>query len=122
MTKKERMYQQIEKHGNNLIKHFDLPVETNPIKLCKKLHSLENRAHNFTTTCCNRPIPEHEQNRVAESITKRLVKILGARAEDEIFINYDARGYALKLHDDLTPEYMYKDWGGYGIVAPDFNE
>lgn len=41
---------------------------------------------------------------------------------EQFFINTDPRGYALKL--DLTPEEqrkcnIYRDWGGYGILAPE---
>jgi len=42
-----------------------------------------------------------------------------------VFHNYDARGYALKIEFEDTDKRryeIYRDWGGYGIIAPDFNE
>ena len=41
-----------------------------------------------------------------------------------LFINGDARGYALKIEDkvmisDYKETGLYKDWGGYGILAPE---
>ena len=38
-------------------------------------------------------------------------------------INGDPRGYAFKFTQEFTNENienMYRDFGGYGIVAPDF--
>jgi hypothetical protein len=41
-----------------------------------------------------------------------------------IFLNGDARGYALKIQDDYVRDNnldIHKDWGGYGILAPEFD-
>lgn len=38
--------------------------------------------------------------------------------------NGDARGYALKIEDNYMREnniVLFQDWGGYGIIAPDFS-
>jgi len=42
-----------------------------------------------------------------------------------VFINRDPRGYALKINDDwmrATDCRLHRDWGGYGIIAPDLTE
>ena len=40
-----------------------------------------------------------------------------------MFFNFDARGYALKFFEDFSKDKpIHKDWGGYGIIAPDFRE
>lgn len=42
----------------------------------------------------------------------------------KVFLNGDARGYALKIHDSYVKEHNLKihtDWGGYGIIAPDLS-
>ena len=40
-----------------------------------------------------------------------------------MFLNTDARGYALKFFEDFSKnKSIHKDWGGYGLVAPDFRE
>ena len=39
-----------------------------------------------------------------------------------IFLNGDPRGYALKIPDDYVRDNdlnIHRDWGGYGIIAPD---
>ena len=43
----------------------------------------------------------------------------------KIFLNYDPRGYALKIPDEIVKEKnltIHQDWGEFGIIAPDFNE
>ena len=40
-----------------------------------------------------------------------------------VFINRDPRGYALKIREIWMRNYsgnLHRDWGGYGILAPDF--
>ena len=42
-----------------------------------------------------------------------------------LFLNGDARGYALKIDDEYLKNNnfnIHRDWGGYGIIAPDFRE
>ena len=47
---------------------------------------------------------------------------------EKIFFNGDPRGYALKLSTQYTRYIrscninIHQDWGGYGIIAPDFRE
>lgn len=41
-----------------------------------------------------------------------------------VFLNQDPRGYALKIKDNYVRLHglnIYKDWGGYGIIAPEIN-
>ena len=44
-SSKEKMYQQIEKHGEDLKVIFKLSTDVDSIKLCKQLFRLENKAH-----------------------------------------------------------------------------
>ena len=47
--------------------------------------------------------------------------MLGAKA-DIVHINFDPRGYALKIKGEyLIDVKLYRDWGGYGSVAPEFS-
>lgn len=42
-----------------------------------------------------------------------------------VFLNRDPRGYSLKIPDEYVSEHeldIHRDWGGYGILAPDFEE
>ena len=39
-----------------------------------------------------------------------------------VFINFDARGYALKIKENYSKDLnIYKDMGGFGIISPEFN-
>jgi hypothetical protein len=136
---KVKMYQDIEKHGKDLIILFGLPVDTDAVTLCKSLLRVENTAHAATTNLCNtnnihgsepyrhaytgqyitpKETTEEEQDAFFERIMARVEKILGKN--NIVFINHDPRGYALKIKPDFTPAGFYKDWGGNGIIAPDF--
>lgn len=137
MNKKERMYAQIEQHGANLNAIFNTQYDN--ITLCKKLHRLEVKAHNATTALCNtntlnwmqHPQPwtlkqtsEEEQDKFFDKIRASLVKILGKEAEKALIINFDPRGYALKIGPAYINERglkIYQDWGGNGILAPEFD-
>jgi hypothetical protein len=140
MNKKERMYQQIEKHGNDLNNIFGLNED--PIKLAKKLHALEVKAHHAATCLLNtntlnllelnrftgydvKQATEEEQGKFFGKILDKVDKLLNFRAQNiPVFINYDARGYTLKIKSEYVAnltERIEKDWGGYGILAPDFD-
>ena len=139
----------IREHGLGLIRFFGLdPNLVDPINLCKKLRRLENKAHRITTQLCN-GFPEHLlhlDNEVLEDYSKHLeVKLCRIEGKvrdylwanqpklkknfkkiNAIFINGDPRGYALKLDtetikyfEELGEDFPHKDWGGYGIIAPD---
>ena len=113
------MTQRIKKHGDNLKSIFNLDIDS--IKLCKQLFRLENKAHKLATDYCN---GDFEGNIVKESekILSKVAKILNTNTFN-MFFNGDARGYALKFFEDFSKDKpIHKDWGGYGIIAPDFRE
>jgi hypothetical protein len=125
MTRKEKMYQQITQHGKNLIGVFGLS-DTDPVKLCKQLYRLEAKAHQLATDYCNgeNGVDSENWEVLTDKILGKVDKILGFRVLNiPVFVNGDARGYALKIKDDYIRENdltIYTDWGGYGILAPDF--
>ena len=122
-TKKERMYQQIEKHGRDLIKAFALPESIEPIALCKKLRRLESEANRKMVEYCNGDIQGEEIDAYQEKLEARVGKIIGAHNLPTLYVNRDPRGYTLKLTERASATAnIHKDWGGYGILAPDFNE
>ena len=119
MNKREKMYQMIQKHGDNLKAIFNINEDS--VKLCKKLFRLENKAHRLATDYCNGDFQGDIENE-SKKIVDKAKKILKT---NEIFFNRDARGYALKIKDDflrINNLSIYRDWGGYGIIAPDFRE
>lgn len=137
MNKHDRMYQQIEKHGADLNKIFK--TEFDNVKLCKKLLTLENKAHHATTCLCNtntldllelnrftgydvKQTTEEEQDAFFEKILNSVDKILNFKAQNiPVFINHDPRGYALKIKSEYCQGLqIHQDFGGYGILAPEF--
>ena len=118
---KEIMYKNIYKHGDNLNIIFN--TEFDNITLCKKLLRLENKAHAFSTDYCNGLIDYEEWELLTNKILKKVCKILGLKNNFNVFVNGDCRGYALKIFDDFVRKNnlnIYRDWGGFGILAPDF--
>jgi len=121
-TKHERMYEAIKKHGQNLNAIFDTALE--PVQLCKKLRPLELKAHEIAVKWCNGDGVDSENiDNFINPILAKAQEILGDKYP--IKFNGDARGYALKISDKIVRENnlkIYTDWGGYGIIAPDFKE
>lgn len=123
MNKKDTMYAKIERHGEELIKFFNLDKTIDPIKLSKRLFSLENKAHHATTCLCNTNtlnLTEKEEDEFFYKIRKRLSNIIGEDNAEKCFINHDPREYALKIKEEYSKDFYYHDMGGFGILAPDF--
>lgn len=93
----------------------------NPYETYEILLKAEKEAHRRTTLECNEAISEEESEKWHEKFLNRLTKKLGvAKMPDGFFINYDPRGYALKMKQGTFPQGLYTDFGGYGILAPEF--
>jgi hypothetical protein len=114
---------QVIKHGNDLIKAFNLAPDTDPLELCRKLHRLELKADRINTDYCNGDITEERHNEQSQIIIDKVKKLIN---NNDFYFNTDPRGYSLKIDDKLTREMrdkglsIYTDWGGYGIIAPEF--
>lgn len=123
-TKKDRMYAQIQKHGENINKIFKTGID--PIKLSKKLFSLENKMHHANVMYINGDMEADEHDKVEKQVLAAVDKVLGYKSKKiPVINNDDARGYALKIKDDWVNSNratIYTDMGGYGILAPDFRE
>ena len=122
-NKKEILYSRITKHGQNLKAVFNLDQDIDPVKLCKRLFRLENKAHKLALDFCNGEIDQLEWDQKANKILTKVEAIL--KNKKVLFLNGDARGYALKIDDEYIRNNnlnIHRDWGGYGIVAPDFRE
>ena len=122
MTNKKEMYQQIEKHGENLKVIFKLSNDVDPVKLCKQLFRLENKAHRLAEDDYNGLDVSAEVEKVIKSVCK--VLNLKNINDFKIFWNNDPRGYALKIDDEFVFKNkleIHRDWGGNGILAPDFS-
>lgn len=143
---KNTMNQRIKEHGENLNAIFNTRLES--VTLCKKLRRLERKAHHATNCLCNTNTLDHlnhtrpwdleqatyeEIDLFFDKIKKSVMKILKINpvyplSPDDsypIFINFDPRGYALKISDEYMKERntkLHRDFGGYGILAPDLTK
>ena len=96
---------------------------------------IEKRAHKLAEDLCNIEIPEEIQDKRAAAIYKQIEKVFG-KIPMGCFINYDPRGYALKIRSEQNRIFVnsedglnhdekvisYTDWGDYGILAPEFDK
>ena len=92
-------------------------------EILMQLSRLEGKMHRQTERECNTEISEEESDKFGERIHKAVEKLLPNMTG--FFINYDPRGYSLKLKEEAVKElhgkgfYVYTDFGGYGILAPE---
>jgi len=122
MNKKQKMYQQIEEHGKNLLVIFPDAAVRDPVALCKKLRALEHKMTRANENYCNGVVGYHGHDYIHQRTLKSLTKILNP-GDVTLYINGDPRGYALKVDDKWmrgNNAVLERDWGGYGILAPEF--
>ena len=91
------------------------------LRLYQALRRLENKAHYAAERYCNGDISEQEFDEIEKKIMNRLREWL-PNAPSGVFVNGDPRGYALKIDnpEPVRELNLYRDLGGYGILAPEF--
>ncbi len=111
----------------NAAKHIQLLGEMfgvgciNPYATFEILLKAEREAHRQTTKECNESVSEEASDKWQERFIARLTKKLGIdKMPEGFFINYDPRGYALKMKEKTFPQGLWTYFGGYGILAPEF--
>ena len=122
MNKKQKMYQQIEEHGKNLLVIFPEATVRDPVALCKKLRILERKMARANGDYCNGAIERNDHDYIHQRTFISLTKILNPN-NIPLYINGDPRGYALKIGDKWmrgNNAVLERDWGGYGTLAPEF--
>jgi len=127
MTKQEKaeMYGKINRHGETLLKLFPDAKQQDPVKLCKSLRQYERKISAITLALCNGDMEQEEADKDLDRLYIKVDMVLLSKPQERVafFINRDPRGYALKIHseDSRIQEFdLYRDLGGYGILAPDF--
>ena len=113
---KVEIFRQIETHGKNLLALFPNAGIKDPVKLCKALRRCELVLNRATTDYCN--LTDFDIDAASVKPMERARQLLGSARP---WFNHDPRGYALKLDLDRG-EVLYRDWGGYGIIAPDISK
>ncbi len=125
---KTEMYALIEAHGAVLNAIFE--TQYSNVELYKKLRRIEAQASRDAVDYCNGAIDADAWEKITDTTLAKLDKLLNYKRRGvPVFVNGDPRGYALKVEDAWTTGYngtaqhhLYRDWGGYGILAPDFSE
>ena len=125
MTNTQR--ESITSHGFILHRLFIKDGIAQPLTLSKSLRRIETRLHRLAEDLCNgvKELTDKQFEAMEKRELARVTALLPYLPESAIVINTDPRGYALKI----STEYMKandlddieRDWGGYGILAPDIN-
>lgn len=122
------------KKSNELFKHIcnlqtlaGLNSYHDAVILYKKLHRLEALIHRENENDCNGTSGLTEQQEADRDKRRFNTYQSLLPGVSGLFINGDPRGYSLKIHVKQTQELYDKginldrDWGGYGLLAPDFD-
>jgi hypothetical protein len=121
---KAEIEERVRKHGEQLQSLFPATRGSDPVNLCRKLRRLETEAHNIALKACNTGDDTDAEEAVTLAKIDKVLDFTGAKVP--VFINLDARGYALKIDSDWMREHrevrLYEDWGSFGIIAPDLRE
>jgi len=120
------MYERIRKHGEDLLRIFPNATEQDLVLLCKRLRGLEIQGERIATALCNGDIQDEDYETSEEVLLEKVNLLLGnLSGAVPVFLNGDPRGYALKIRDEYVCKHnleIHRDWGGYGILAPDLSE
>jgi hypothetical protein len=87
--------------------------------------SIERFAHKAAEDYCN--IQDFDMEKAHAEVEARVKRAFGrydSQVPEGFFFNQDPRGYALKIDNEVNknmPEGFYTDWGGYFILAPEFD-
>lgn len=88
----------------------------------KPLQKIEAEAHKLAEDDCNGVAecsPEHQ------AVVLHEVRKLFSKTLPGLIFNGDPRGYTIKIDDDVVRKEnieIYRDMGGYGILAPEFTD
>ena len=112
-------------HGLCLQRHFGNGSAGGPVALCKALQRWEVKIHRLAEDICSGAEDTDKAAQIADRAVKKIASLLPTLPKDAIVINFDPYGYALKIDDDYMRaaniDTLHRDWGGYGILAPDLS-
>ena len=121
---RDRRAARIERH-NRILFRLGAKV-THPYNVLRRIETVANR---LMEDYCNGEVSETGYDLRYEKIKTRVAEVFGGNLPEGFYLNSDPRGYALKLDDAYVrdkewegDERIETDWGGYGLLAPDFND
>ncbi len=116
--------------AQNIVRHVDALAAMFPAIAEDKqgawvrLQKLEKQGASLAVRDCNGWINNQEKvDRLRENLLARVDALLGFKVLGvPVILNGDPRGYALKVDFEKMerPQGFYTDFGGYGILAPEF--
>ena len=123
MTKKQERRQARLKHLLALQRILKIDDILTVASIFDELKRHERRYCKLSTDNCNGDIDGDKFNRYSENVERKVKELIPQVSG--LYFNSDPRGYALKIDDKvMRTEYadtgLTKDWGGYGILAPEF--
>ena len=119
---KDRRDARIERHNRILIRLG--ATVTHPYNTLRRIEVFANRV---MEDYCNGDIDERAFDLRYEKIKDKVANVFGGKLPEGFYLNTDPRGYSLKLNDSYVNdtewvERIETDWGGYGLLAPDFKD
>lgn len=135
ISKRERDDQQHAYHLTELGKLYEATCGRkcqNLEKLFRALRKLENKVSRIMENYCNADIEIDSVEKSVSEARQKVRLLFGNKLPKNFGINWDPRGYALKLFpptnergldtgEAASPFDLLRDWGGNQIIAPDFN-
>ena len=137
---------QIRKQYNEIMKSYRAAGMSvvGDVLMLVRIDQIENKLHEKAEYLCNYPVTDHFYDRL-DSLTARYIDEIEdylPRLKGMIYVNRDPRGAALKItpyidtddhdtrhgcdpnpvHQKMIREMEFTtDWGGYGMLAPQYN-
>lgn len=121
MKTKTTKQNRINSHVNALVARYGA-LTVAPATFFRIARRCECRLNRIAVAACEGHISERRQDNAELAALARIVKCFAAPEfiARELWVNSDPRGYSLKLHGDFKHSDITTDWGGYGILAPEF--
>lgn len=148
LNKRERKAQQLIEHYKTcerLAVYLGMPAtKVDGKRISVALWKIEQVSHAGATALCNgETYYDHHDKRLAYArydfgrdenawsqftsiMEERVAAVFGGRTPPGLFINGDARGYALKIDPDdaagkalIDTCNLHADWGSFGILSPE---
>ena len=101
------------------------PTTVDGQSMWRKLRRLESEASAIAVHYCNGTggVTTGNIEEKAAPIVEKVRAVFGGKLPAGFRVNYDARGYALKIDPErgTVPEGMQTDWGRNGLLAAEIN-
>lgn len=129
MNKSQLKRRDRERHIATLAKMYNLNG-AQAEELFNSLRRLECKLHRLMETACNRELTSKEEKDL-ERLKQRATLLTAVSASPHtplpgLMFNTDPRGYCIKIKTEQAAALrsigvnIHTDWGGYGILAPEF--